>query len=182
MPSRGSTRGATLVGRSIAGNIKRLEYCDFFVLFTTLMCSDSIFNLLKRVTDGSFLFLCETLVFLFLTFLNLGAQMRCLQNRYTDLKSALDQPLNSSNIDLKSRLKYLQACLNVSIEVAKEKYYRKIVRPIKFNFSFIVGRPHCKIISQNAPLQLIICLTTRKKSLVCFVSKCFQKQKWKDII
>ena len=27
------------------------------------------------------------------TFLNLGAQIRCSQNRYTDLKSALDQPL-----------------------------------------------------------------------------------------
>ena len=29
---------------------------------------------------------------------------------------------NSSNIDLKCHLKYLQACLNASIEVAKEKY------------------------------------------------------------
>ena len=36
-----------------------------FVLFTVLMCSDLIFNLLKRVTDGSFLFLCKTLLFLF---------------------------------------------------------------------------------------------------------------------
>ena len=58
-----------------------------------LICSDSIFNLLKRVTEGSFLFLCKKLVFFFLTFLNLGAQIRCPQNQYTDLKSALDQPL-----------------------------------------------------------------------------------------
>ena len=92
------------------------------------MCSDLIFNLLKTVTNGSFLFLCKTLLlflfslfffFFFLslalwrfsmdgvqlsqsyrattgrqfTFLNLGAQIRCSQNRYTDLKSALDQPL-----------------------------------------------------------------------------------------
>ena len=79
---------------SIDGNINRLEYSDsFFVLFTVLICSDSIFNLLKRVTEGSFLFLCKKLVFFFLTFLNLGAQIRCPQNRYTDLKSALDQPL-----------------------------------------------------------------------------------------
>ena len=36
---------------NIDGNIIRLEYSDsFFVLFTVLMCSDSAFNLLKRVT------------------------------------------------------------------------------------------------------------------------------------
>ena len=29
---------------------------------------------------------------------------------------------NSSNISLKCRLKYLQICLNASLEVAKEKY------------------------------------------------------------
>ena len=45
---------------------------QFFVIFTILMCSDSMFNFLKRVTDGSFLFLCKALVFLFLLFLNLG--------------------------------------------------------------------------------------------------------------
>ena len=38
---------------------------QFFVLITTLISSDSIFNFLKRVTDGSFLFLCETLGFSF---------------------------------------------------------------------------------------------------------------------
>ena len=32
-------------------------------------------------------------VFLFPPVLNLGAQVRCPKNRYTDLKSALDQPL-----------------------------------------------------------------------------------------
>ena len=36
----------------------------------------------------------QTLDFLFLPFLNLGAQIKCLQNRYTDLKSALDQLLH----------------------------------------------------------------------------------------
>ena len=34
-------------------------------------------------------------IFLFLPFLNLGAQIRCPQNRYTDLKLALDQPLTA---------------------------------------------------------------------------------------
>ena len=66
---------------SIDWNINRLEYSDrFFVLFTVLICSYLIFNLLKRV-------------FSFLTFLNLGAQIRCTQNWYTNLKSTLDQPL-----------------------------------------------------------------------------------------
>ena len=34
---------------------------------------------------------------------------------------------SATNIDLKCRLKYLQACLNASIEVAKEKYYHNTV-------------------------------------------------------
>ena len=37
--------------------------------------------MLKRVGDGRFLFLCKTLVFLFLPFLNLGAQIRSPQNQ-----------------------------------------------------------------------------------------------------
>ena len=51
------------------------------------MCSDSILNWLKRVTYGSFLFLRKTLVFLFLPFLDLHAQIKNPQNRYTDCKS-----------------------------------------------------------------------------------------------
>ena len=73
---------------SIDGNVKKLEYYDSFVLFTVLMCSDSILNWLKRVTHGSFLFLCKTLVFLFLPFLDLHAQIRSTQNWYTDCKPA----------------------------------------------------------------------------------------------
>ena len=61
------------------------------------MCSDSIFNLLKGVANGSFLFLCKTVAFLFLPYLNLGTQIRCPQNQYTDLKSALDQLLVVGN-------------------------------------------------------------------------------------
>ena len=38
---------------------------------------------------------------------------------------------NSSKIDLKCRLKYLQVCLNTLIEIAKEKYYHKIVNKLK---------------------------------------------------
>ena len=57
------------------------------------MCSNSIFNLLKRVTDGSFLFLCKTFGLLFLPFLNMGAQISCPKKWYTDLKLALGQPL-----------------------------------------------------------------------------------------
>ena len=53
----------------------------------------SIFNMLKRVTDGSFLFLCKMLFFVFLPFLNLGTKIRCPQDRHTNVKSALDQPL-----------------------------------------------------------------------------------------
>ena len=56
------------------------------------MWSDSIFNLLKRVTQQFFI-LCKMLVFIFLAFLNVGTQTRSPQNQYTDLKSAQDQPL-----------------------------------------------------------------------------------------
>ena len=48
-----------------------------------LLCSDSMFTT-KRVGDGSFSFLWKTLVFFFLHFLNLGAQIRCPQNQYTN--------------------------------------------------------------------------------------------------
>ena len=37
---------------------------------------------------------------------------------------------NISNIALKCRLKYLQTCLNASIEVAKEKYYHNTVNKL----------------------------------------------------
>ena len=43
-----------------------------------------------------FIFLCKMLVFLFLPLLNLGTKTRCPQNRYTNLKSALDQPLTTN--------------------------------------------------------------------------------------
>ena len=55
------------------------------------MCYDSGLNLLKILQMAVFLFLWQALVFLFLPFLILGAQIRCLQNRYTGLKLALDQ-------------------------------------------------------------------------------------------
>ena len=50
-------------------------------------------QLAKQIYRRQFLFLCKTLVSLFLPFLNLGTQIRCPQNRYTNLKSALDQHL-----------------------------------------------------------------------------------------
>ena len=60
-----------------------------------LICSDVILNLLKRVSDGSFFFL------------NLGAQIRCLQNWYTEFKLALDQPLNVYNSKSSSILSHI---------------------------------------------------------------------------
>ena len=60
-------------------------------------------KLLKRVTDD---FFYAKKVFLFLPFLNLGTQIRCPQNRYTDLKSALDQPLK---VFKNNQVKFLKA-------------------------------------------------------------------------
>ena len=37
---------------------------------------------------------------------------------------------NNGNIVLKCRLKYLQTCLNASIEAAKEKYYQNTVNKL----------------------------------------------------
>ena len=37
---------------------------------------------------------------------------------------------NGSNIDLKCRLKFLQACLKASIEVTKERYYHNTVNKL----------------------------------------------------
>ena len=53
----------------------RVSYDGFFVLFTVWMCSDSIFNLLKRVTEGILWFLYKTF---FLPFMNLGTQISVL--------------------------------------------------------------------------------------------------------
>ena len=41
--------------------------------------------------------------------------------------------VDSSHIDLKCRLKYLQSCLNTSIEVAKENYYYNTVNKLMDN-------------------------------------------------
>ena len=43
-----------------------------------------------------FLLQCKTFVFLLLSFLNLGGQIRCPENWYTYLKSTLDQPLTAT--------------------------------------------------------------------------------------
>ena len=43
----------------------------------------------------SFLFSCQTLVFLFLTLLSLGAKIKCPQYRNTDLKLGLNKLLNN---------------------------------------------------------------------------------------
>ena len=62
------------------------------------MCADSIFSILNRVADGVVSFLWKTSVFIFLDFLNLGAQTMCPQNRYFDLKPALNQSLFLQNL------------------------------------------------------------------------------------
>ena len=37
---------------------------------------------------------------------------------------------NSSSIDLKCRFKYLQPCLNASIEIAQERYYHNTLNKL----------------------------------------------------
>ena len=43
---------------------------------------------------------------------------------------------NSSSTDLKSHLKYLQACLNDLIEIAKEKHYETVNNLKKYSEKF----------------------------------------------
>ena len=76
-----------------------------------------------------FLFLCQTLVFLFLPFLNLGTQ-RCLPNLYTDLiKSALDQPLNFFGI-LKEI--YFTHALSLEFNQQTEKLIKNVTELYNF--------------------------------------------------
>ena len=65
------------------------------MIVTALTCFDSIFNFLKRATGGIFFIFMNFFynIILFLPFLNVCTQIRCLQNHYTVLKSASDQPL-----------------------------------------------------------------------------------------
>ena len=53
-------------------------------------------QLAKKSCRWQIFIFMQNVTFLFLSFLNLGAQISCPQNRYTDLKSALDQPLRKS--------------------------------------------------------------------------------------
>ena len=50
-----------------------------------------------------------------------------IQEKNTAFKNCRN---NTSNIDLKCRLKYCQACLNASIAIAKEKYYHETVNKL----------------------------------------------------
>ena len=96
------------------------------------MCSDSIFNLLKRVTDCSFLFLCKMLVFIFLPFLKLSAQISCPQSQYMDVRSALDQPLTTSitfisivklqeSKQTSTRLTFMKGCCTSSVSIIQQQ-------------------------------------------------------------
>ena len=49
-------------------------------------------QLAKKSYRWQFFIFMQNISFFPPPFLILGAQIRCLQNRYTDLKSALDQP------------------------------------------------------------------------------------------
>ena len=64
-------------GQLVPTFLSKYWHNSFFVLYTMLMCSNSIFNLLKRIRDSSFLFSSKmlVLVFLFLPSLNLGTQI-----------------------------------------------------------------------------------------------------------
>ena len=61
---------------SIDGNTKRLEYHVFCFIYCVNVFGFSI-QLTKKSCRWHFLFLCKTLVFPFLPFLNFGAQIRC---------------------------------------------------------------------------------------------------------
>ena len=89
---------------------------QWFVLFTALMCYDAIFNLLKRVTDGSFLFLYKMLVFLLPT-LYLGVQIGVPKIRYTDLTSPVDQALSA----LKSFISICVECRKLCRKICQQK-------------------------------------------------------------
>ena len=78
---------------SIDRNTKRLEYHVFCFIYCVVFGFD--IQLTKKSYRWQFLFLCKTMVFPFLPFLNFGDQIRCSPNWFTDRKSALDQPLPS---------------------------------------------------------------------------------------
>ena len=87
------------------------------------MCSNSIFNLLKRVIDGSFLFLCKMLVSLILPSLD------CPQNRQIDLKSVLGQSLlnifyasNKATDMNKFRPQHISSCRNSKRNLEKNSH------------------------------------------------------------
>ena len=63
--------------------------------------------------------------FFFLPFLNLCTQIRCLQNQYTDLKSALDQPLDCPMVRAEGVKFFILITLNRWKRHFREKNYIK---------------------------------------------------------
>ena len=99
-----------------------------------------LFNLLEKVTDGSFLLLCKTLLFL-----NLDAQMKCSQKRYTNFQSDLDQPLERVRGQLiserkhalgrkKLRLRFKHLRQSKKLEARKQKHFKVIIKSITRSF------------------------------------------------
>ena len=62
-------------------------------------------------------------VFLFLHFLNLGAQIRCHQNQYIDLKLALDQPQMMSALAFNEFIRHA-----ASKTEASDRFFRKLLK------------------------------------------------------
>ena len=78
---------------------------------------------------------------------------------------------NSGNIALKCRLKYLQNCLNAFIEVAKEKYHKRINKLINTQKNFKVYWSLLKIFLNNKKIPIIPPLFHENRFITDFTEK-----------
>ena len=130
----------------------------FFALFTALICSDSILNLLEKVTDGSFLFLSKTLVFLFLPFLNLSGQIRCPQYQYTNLTSALDLPLILYWFSALYSVKQ-DVIIGLFYQFSETKIYAHVHKTLKATVMIFVCVLKLFIVSSFSTFPYLTCMT-----------------------
>ena len=78
---------------------------------------------------------------------------------------------NSSNIDLKCHFKHLQACLNASIKVAKEKYHNIVNKLINTQKNSEVYWSLLKVFLNNKKIPIIPPLSYENRFITDFKQK-----------
>ena len=109
---------------SIDGSIKGYSAFCFIYCVNVFWFNIQLAKELKMAVFSFYAKLC----FSFLPFLNLGAQISCPENPYTDLKSPLDQPLFKKHL----KWQFLKVCTSALKFSSSLLYCPKSVKTLNF--------------------------------------------------